>query len=240
MKKDDKIKLPQYLPLIVKARLHTGGREYEKIKQELKGQGFTCNQMKSMVREGNYFDGLVLYLSKWNWDNHESWHLYSWDDKDDEKVMLGIYEAEQYHPYNRYKGDFEKFQSDWKNLSKWNWDNHESWHLYSWDDKDDEKVMLGIYEAEQYHPYNRYKGDFEKFQSDWKNEEYDPGMTFTFKDSEVEVLEVLQEEVDNIDHEAVKKQVAAAEDAQYQKRRKQRQRRKQRASKGSRYHRKFF
>ena len=61
-----------------------------------------------------------------------------------------------------------------------------------------------------------------------------------FKDSEVEVLEVLQEEVDNIDHEAVKKQVAAAEDAQYQKRRKQRQRRKQRASKGSRYHRKFF
>lgn len=69
MKKDDKIKLPQYLPLIVKARLHTGGREYEKIKQELKGQGFTCNQMKSMVREGNYFDGLVLYLSKWNWDN---------------------------------------------------------------------------------------------------------------------------------------------------------------------------
>lgn len=165
MKKDDKIKLPQYLPLIVKARLHTGGREYEKIKQELKGQGFTCNQMKSMVREGNYFDG---------------------------------------------------------------------------DDKDDEKVMLGIYEAEQYHPYNRYKGDFEKFQSDWKNEEYDPGMTFTFKDSEVEVLEVLQEEVDNIDHEAVKKQVAAAEDAQYQKRRKQRQRRKQRASKGSRYHRKFF
>ena len=55
----------------------------------------------------------------------------------------------------------------------------------------------------------------------------------------VEVLEVLQEEVDNIDHEAVKRQVAAAEDAQYQKRRKQRQRRRQ-ASKGSRYHRKFF
>ena len=64
-------------------------------------------------------------------------------------------------------------------------------------------------------------------------------MTFTFKDSEVEVLEVLQEEVDNIDHEAVKRQVAAAEDAQYQKKRKQRQRRKQ-VSKGSRYHRKFF
>ena len=95
--------------------------------------------------------------------------------------------------------------------------------------------------AEQYHPYaaSRYKEDFEKFQNDWKNEEYDPGTTYTFKDGEVEVLEVLQEEVDNIDHEAVKRQVAAAEDAQYQKRRKQRQRRKQ-ASKGSRYQRKYF
>ena len=104
------------------------------------------------------------------------------------------------------------------------------------------KVMLALYEAEQYHPYaeNRYKGDFEKFQNDWKNKEYDPGMTYTFKDGEVEVLEVLQEEVDNIDHKAVKKQVAAAEDAKFQKHRKQRQRRKQSASKGSRYQRKYF
>lgn len=185
-RKEDK--QPQYLPLVAKARLHTGGRDYDKIKQELKGQGFTCKQMKAMVREGNYFDGLVLYLSKWNWDNHESWHLYNWDAKDDEAVMLAMYEAEQYHPY-----------------------------------------------AE-----SRYKGDFEKFQNDWKNEEYDPGMTYTFKDGEVEVLEVLQEEIDNIDHEAVKKQVAAAEDAKFQKHRKQRQRRKQSASKGSRYQRKYF
>lgn len=85
-RKEDK--QPQYLPLIVKAKLHTGGRDYEKIKEELKGQGFTCKQMKGMVREGNYFDGIVLYLSKWNWDNHESWHLYNWDDKDDKEVML--------------------------------------------------------------------------------------------------------------------------------------------------------
>ena len=112
-RKEDK--QPQYLPLIVKAKLHTGGRDYEKIKEELKGQGFTCKQMKGMVREGNYFDGIVLYLSKWNWDNHESWHLYNWDDKDDKEVMLGIYEAEQYHPQApyRYRDNFEKFQKDW-------------------------------------------------------------------------------------------------------------------------------
>lgn len=112
-RKEDK--QPQYLPLVVKARLHTGSRDYEKIKEELKGQGFTCKQMKGMVREGNYFDGIVLYLSKWNWDNHESWHLYNWDDKDDKEVMLGIYEAEQYHPQApyRYRDNFEKFQKDW-------------------------------------------------------------------------------------------------------------------------------
>ena len=185
-RKEDK--QPQYLPLIVKARLHTGGRTYEHIKQELKGQGFTCNEMKAMVREGQRFDGLVLYLSKWNWDNHESWHLYNWEDKDDEAVMLGLYETEQYHP--------------------------------------DAKT--------------RYRNDFEKFQKDWKNEEYDPGMTFTFKDSEVEVLETVQEEVDNIDHEAVRRQVAAAEDAKYQQRRKQRMKRKERASRGSRYQKRYF
>ena len=37
-RKEDK--QPQYLPLIVKAKLHTGGRDYEKIKEELKGAGF--------------------------------------------------------------------------------------------------------------------------------------------------------------------------------------------------------
>jgi hypothetical protein len=183
----------KYKPLIVKARIKTGGRSYEKIKEELKGQGFTCYQMKSMVKEGEYFDGLELYLSKWNYDNHESWHLYSWDDKDDEKVMLGMYQAEQYHPYQRYKKDFEQFQKDW---------------------------AAG---------------------------EYDPGMTYTFKDEEVEVLEVLQEEVDEIDHEAVQKAVRQAEEARQQERRKKRQRERQREyqranrpSKGSRYQKKFY
>ena len=43
-----------------------------------------------------------------------------------------------------------------------------------------------------------------------------------------------------VNDEADKKQVAAAEDAKFQKHRKQRQRRKQSVSKGSRYQRKYF
>ena len=186
MQKAVEKEMSKYKPQIVKARIHTGGRNYEEIKKELKGQGFTCYQMKSMVKEGEYFDGLVLYLSKWNYDNHEKWHMYSWEDADDERVMLGMYQAEQYHPYQRYKKDFEQFQKD------------------------------------------------------WKADEYDPGMTYTFKDSEVEVLEVLQEEVDEVDHEAVKKAVRQAEEAKQQAHRVKRQRARQRASKGSKYTKKFY
>lgn len=147
----------EYKPKIVKARLHTAGKTYEDIKQELKGQGFTCKQMKAMVRQNNYFDGLVLYLSLWNYDNYESWHL-------------------------------------------WNWDNEV-----------DEKVMLALYEAEQYHPLLRYKNNFEQFKKDWENKEYDPGCSFTFPLDQVEILEVIQEEEDNIDHEETKREVRRSE-----------------------------
>lgn len=147
----------EYKPKIVKARLHTAGKTYEDIKQELKGQGFTCKQMKAMVKQNNYFDGLVLYLSMWNYDNYESWHL-------------------------------------------WNWDN-----------EIDEKVMLAMYEAEQYHPLLRYKNNFEQFKKDWESKEYDPGCAFTFPLDQVEVLEVIQEEEDNIDHEETKREVRRSE-----------------------------
>ena len=39
-------------------------------------------------------DGHVLYFSQWDYDNHESFHLYGWEDEDDEAVMLTIYQTE--------------------------------------------------------------------------------------------------------------------------------------------------
>lgn len=169
------------MPLIVRARLHTA-KSYDEIKAEVKGQHFTVKEMKAMARSGNYFDGLEVFLSKWNWDHHESWHLYTWQKQDDETVKKAIYEAEQYHPFASA----------------------------------------------------RYKNNFEKFEKDWKNGEYDPGMTFTFKDSECEVLEVVQEEVDNIDPEEVKKAVRKAEDIKHEKRR------RMKASRGSRYRKRYY
>ena len=29
-------------------------------------------------------DGHVLWFSQWDYDNHESWHLYGWEDSEDD------------------------------------------------------------------------------------------------------------------------------------------------------------
>lgn len=39
-------------------------------------------------------DGHVLYFSQWDYDKHQSFHLYGWDDADDEAVMLTMYQCE--------------------------------------------------------------------------------------------------------------------------------------------------
>ena len=39
-------------------------------------------------------DGRVLYLSLWDYDHHRSWHLYGWEDEDDEAVMQTMFQTE--------------------------------------------------------------------------------------------------------------------------------------------------
>lgn len=39
-------------------------------------------------------DGHTLYFSQWDYDNRESWHLYGWDEPDDESVMQTTYQTE--------------------------------------------------------------------------------------------------------------------------------------------------
>lgn len=72
--------------------------------------------------------------------------------------------------------------------------------------------MLAMYEAEQYNPFCAYEDDFEGFKADWEAGTYDPGCTYTFPLSAVEVLEVVQEEEDNRNHERVQKEVAKAKE----------------------------
>ena len=55
--------MKDYKPKVVLARLKTGGKTVEQIRDELKGQGFTWNQFKHMKESYDLFDGLELYLS---------------------------------------------------------------------------------------------------------------------------------------------------------------------------------
>ena len=99
---------------MILCRLRTGGKSIEQIRERFKGQGLTYRDFESLQKMYEEFDGVEAVLSLWGWDRQESYHLDSWSIADDEKVMQGVYFAEQTHPFPRYKDNFEKFQCDWK------------------------------------------------------------------------------------------------------------------------------
>ena len=82
---------PPYLPKVAFVRLHTAGREVKDYREEFKGQGFTSNQFKHMKKADELWDGLELWVSMWDYDNHESWHLWNWKKEDDNRVMLALF-----------------------------------------------------------------------------------------------------------------------------------------------------
>ena len=73
-------------------------------------------------------------------------------------------------------------------FSQWDYDNMESWHLYGWDDEDDEAVMLTMFQAEEIGTSMR------AFIDKWKAGEWEPDGAFCLPLDKVEVLEVKQEE----------------------------------------------
>ena len=158
----------QYKPRIVRAKINIPYRSPEGYREEWEGKGFTESDYGNMQKADQYFNGLELYLSSWAYDHHSSWHLYSWNKDDDERVKLALYHAEQYSPFPAYRDDFEGFCED------------------------------------------------------WESERYEPGGVYTFAHGQVEVLEVLQEEENNINHERAEKAVRQAREAQYQKWRRER------------------
>lgn len=103
-----------YRPKVIKCRLKTGGKTIEEIREKHKGQGLTYRDFESIQKANEEFDGIVLHLSLWAYDNYESYHIYGWSDEADEKMMMGVYYAEQTHPFPQYKEKLEKFIEDWK------------------------------------------------------------------------------------------------------------------------------
>lgn len=103
-----------YRPKVVSCRLKTGGKSVEQIKELHKGQGLVYRDFESLKKMYDAFSGMIVNLSLWEYDNHESYHLDSWNPEDDEKIMMGVYYAEQTHPFPRYKNSLEKFKADWE------------------------------------------------------------------------------------------------------------------------------
>ena len=98
----------------VRCRLKTGGKSIEQIRERFKGQGLTYRDFENLQKMYDFFDGVIAVFSLLDWDAQASYHLSYWFPDYDEQVMMGVYYAEQGHPFPRYKNNFDKFQKDWR------------------------------------------------------------------------------------------------------------------------------
>lgn len=70
--------------------------------------------IRGKVKETGYpIDGRELFLSLWDYDNYESYHLSGWKKEDDEAVMMTIYQSENEAGLCAYD-TLEEFTSAWK------------------------------------------------------------------------------------------------------------------------------
>lgn len=77
-------------------------------------------------------------------------------------------------------------------LSQWDYDNRESWHLYSWEDQDDEAVMMTMYQTMVEAGFID-ADTLDYFKAEWLGGQFEAPGAFTIDLDKVEVLEVLQE-----------------------------------------------
>ena len=77
-------------------------------------------------------------------------------------------------------------------FSQWDYDP-DSWHLYGWDDADDEAVMKTVFHTETLAGMCSCD-TLEDFAKKWKAKEWEPQGVFSLDLNQVEVLEVKQEE----------------------------------------------
>lgn len=104
----------QYTPKVIRGKIKIPYRDWKEYREELKGQGLTVKDFKNMQKADQYFNGLELFLSSWEYDHHSCWHIWNWDKSIDERVKLALYHAEQFSPFPAYIDDFERFCKDWE------------------------------------------------------------------------------------------------------------------------------
>lgn len=103
-----------YSPKIIKCRLHTDGESMDELQRYFVGEKLTHSELESFKNAMDLLDGLILYLALWDYDGGIDYHLYSWGDEADEKIMLAMYELDQLHPFMEYENWKQDFLHDWK------------------------------------------------------------------------------------------------------------------------------
>lgn len=103
----------EYKPKVVRCRLNMACKTIPEIRKRYTGQGLTYRDFENIQRANEYFDGLILPLTLWEYDDYSSYHLFTWDTADDERMMMALYYAEQTHPYPRYKDALDAFKAAW-------------------------------------------------------------------------------------------------------------------------------
>lgn len=96
-----------YIPKTIKCKLSLKGATDD----EMMKSGVCKNDIEIVRQIYGKLEGVTLYLSLWDYDDYESYHLTSWDDNVDDLVMEAIFIIEK--EFGVYD-DFEEFKKDWK------------------------------------------------------------------------------------------------------------------------------
>ena len=102
-----------YQPKIIRCRLNMACKTIPEIRERYAGQGLTYRDFENIQRANEQFDGLILPLTLWEYDDYSAYHLFTWDTADDERMMMALYYSEQTHPYPRYKDALDEFKATW-------------------------------------------------------------------------------------------------------------------------------
>ncbi len=102
-----------YQPKIIRCRLNMACKTIPEIRERYAGQGLTYRDFENIQRANEQFDGLILPLTLWEYDDYSAYHLFTWDTADDERMMMALYYSEQTHPYPRYKDALDAFKAAW-------------------------------------------------------------------------------------------------------------------------------
>ena len=97
-----------YMPKIIKCKLSLKGATDDEIMKS----GVRENEIEMIKQIYRKLEGVTLYLSLWDYDDYESYHLTDWDDDVDDLVMEAIFIIEK--EFGIYS-NFEEFKRDWKN-----------------------------------------------------------------------------------------------------------------------------